>query len=108
MPRSLTYDIAIQLLRRSDCVLAKTFVATKRSGVEFSIISTNGGPSGPVTEATAARLLADPRCHPCDPGLFADVAQSFAFHRNSNRTETRHPGGLKPTKVAGSPIVKET
>ena len=89
MSRSLTYDIAIKLLRRPDCVLTKTFVATRR-GVEFSIISTNGGPSGLITETTATRLMTDPKCRPCDPGLFADVAQTFSFHQKSSRKETRH------------------
>ena len=89
MPRSLTYDAAAQLLKRPGYTLVKTFVATKR-GVEFSIISTNGGPSGLITETTATRLMTDPKCRPCDPGLFADVAQTFSFHQKSSRKETRH------------------
>ena len=96
MPRPLTYDIAIKLLRRSDCVLSKTFVTTKR-GVEFSIISKNGGPSGPVTEATAARLLATRDamlairdCSPAPSKLFISFKPQ----------ETRHRG-LEPKQVAG-------
>ena len=92
MPRSLTYDAAAQLLKRPGYTLVKTFVATKR-GVEFSIISTNGGPSGLITETTATRLMTD--CRPCDPGLFADVAQTFSFHQKSSRKRNPPPRGLK-------------
>ena len=86
MPRLLTYDTAVQLLQQPGFVLTVTFVDAKR-GREFSIVGKNGGPSGSITEATAARLLVHPKCRPCDPGLFADVAQTFSFHQNSNRTK---------------------
>ena len=82
MPRSLTYDDAVRLLKRPGTTLVKTFVATKR-GREFSIVSKSGGPSGSITEATALRLMAHPKCRPSDPGLLVGSEQSFSFHQTS-------------------------
>ena len=90
MPRLLTYDTAVQLLQQPGFVLTVTFVDSKR-GREFSIVGKNGGPSGSITEATAARLLVHPKCRPCDPGLFADVAQTFSFHQKSSRKRNSPP-----------------
>lgn len=71
----MTYDTAVRLLQQPGHALVKTFVATKR-GCEFLVVGENGGR---VSENVAARLLAHPECHPIDPGLFPDAAQSFSF-----------------------------
>jgi hypothetical protein len=91
--RSISYDVATKLLTRPGYVLTVTFVNTKR-GREFSIIGKNGGPSGPITEATGVRLLAHPKIYPVDRGLLPDCAQTFSF-LNPNRT--------KKTPVTGGP-----
>ena len=88
--KSISYNVAAKLLARPGYVLTVTFVGTKR-GREFSIIAKSGGPSGSITEATAVRLLAHPKCHPVNRGLFPGAPeQTFSFHQNSNRT--RNPG----------------
>ena len=71
----MTYDTAVRLLQQPGHALIKTFVGTRR-GCEFSITGTHGGR---VSETVAARLLAHPECHPIDPGLFPDAAQSFSL-----------------------------
>ena len=72
--RSISYDVAVQLLRGpGGHVLTVTFVSSGR-GREFLITGKNGGR---VTEAVGSRLLADPRIRPCDPGLLPNCAQTF-------------------------------
>lgn len=72
----MNYDTAVRLLQQPGHALIKTFV-DRKCGCEFLIAGENGGR---VSEKVAARLLAHPECHPIDPGLFPDAAQSFSFH----------------------------
>ena len=86
--RSIPYDVAVRLLSESGHVLTVTFVGTAR-GREFHVVGEGGGA---VSEAVGARLLAHPKCHPVDRGLFPGAPeQTFSFHQNSNRTRNPPP-----------------
>jgi hypothetical protein len=42
-------------------------------------------PGGPVTEATAKKILEHPLCREVDRGLFPGISQSWTFTDNSNQ-----------------------
>jgi hypothetical protein len=75
---AIPYDRATEMLRQPGFVLMKMFAPDTRRGKAFYIVGRKRG--GPVTDTVAAQILAHPKCHAVDPGLFPGIDQSFSLY----------------------------
>jgi hypothetical protein len=75
--KSISFDVATEMLRQPGCVLMKMFVPGTKRGKAFYIVGKKGGT---VTDTVAAQLLAHPQCHAVDSGLFPGIDQSFSLY----------------------------
>jgi hypothetical protein len=76
IPPTINFHRARQLLFRPGHVLQEIKSNNKR---EFVV-----SPGGPVTAATAKRILEHPLCRDVDPGLFPGIPQSWTLIDNPN------------------------
>jgi hypothetical protein len=76
--RTLSFDEAIDRLRRPGCVLVEMKTSESKFGRQFFVV-----PGGPVTDEVAKKILQHPLCHEVDTGLFPGIPQSYSLWRGA-------------------------
>jgi hypothetical protein len=71
---TLNLDDAIDRLSRPNCILVDMKSPNTKFGRQFFIV-----PGGPITDEVAKKILAHPRCHEVDSGLFPGIPQSYSL-----------------------------